>query len=116
LVFKAAQGGNLVFFQGNIEVVLVRKNLSDETSALFFEEDFKKLNATQIVQKERSRYNEIVARISEYNEKIRIEEQKRLRAAMERQRETFNGHTIHTGPRGGKFYYNSSGGKTYVPR
>ena len=26
------------------------------------------------------------------------------------------GRTIHTGPRGGKYYYNSSGNKTYVRR
>ena len=26
------------------------------------------------------------------------------------------GHTIHTGPRGGQYYYNSRGNKTYVPK
>ena len=26
------------------------------------------------------------------------------------------GHTIHTGSRGGQFYYNSNGNKTYVPK
>jgi hypothetical protein len=26
------------------------------------------------------------------------------------------GHTIHTGSRGGQFYYNNSGNKTYVPK
>lgn len=27
-----------------------------------------------------------------------------------------SGKTIYTGPRGGKFYYNSKGKKTYVPK
>ena len=26
------------------------------------------------------------------------------------------GHTLHTGPRGGQYYYNSHGNKTYVPK
>ena len=26
------------------------------------------------------------------------------------------GHTIHTGSRGGQYYYNSNGNKTYVPK
>ena len=27
-----------------------------------------------------------------------------------------SGHTIHTGSRGGQYYYNSNGNKTYVPK
>lgn len=27
-----------------------------------------------------------------------------------------NGKTIHTGPKGGQYYYNSKGNKTYVPK
>ncbi|MCH5347574.1 MAG: hypothetical protein J1E63_10705 [Muribaculaceae bacterium] len=27
-----------------------------------------------------------------------------------------SGHTIHTGPRGGQYYINSKGNKTYVPK
>ena len=27
-----------------------------------------------------------------------------------------SGHVIHTGPRGGQYYYNSRGNKTYVPK
>lgn len=27
-----------------------------------------------------------------------------------------SGHTIQTGPRGGQYYYNSNGNKTYVPK
>ncbi|MEO5930009.1 MAG: hypothetical protein ABIR47_08755, partial [Candidatus Kapaibacterium sp.] len=28
--------------------------------------------------------------------------------------ETYNGHVIYTGPRGGRYYINSSGNKTYI--
>ena len=27
-----------------------------------------------------------------------------------------SGHTIHTGPKGGQYYYNNSGNKVYVPK
>lgn len=30
--------------------------------------------------------------------------------------ETYNGHTVYTGPRGGKYYYNSNGNKVYIRR
>jgi hypothetical protein len=30
--------------------------------------------------------------------------------------EWYNGHEVYTGPRGGKYYYNSRGNKQYVPR
>ena len=28
--------------------------------------------------------------------------------------ETYHGHEVHTGPKGGKYYINSSGHKTYI--
>lgn len=28
--------------------------------------------------------------------------------------ETYNGHKVYTGPRGGKYYINSHGNKTYI--
>lgn len=30
--------------------------------------------------------------------------------------ETYNGHKVHTGPKGGKYYINSSGNKVYIKR
>lgn len=30
--------------------------------------------------------------------------------------ETYNGKTVHTGPRGGKYYINKNGNKTYIKR
>lgn len=30
--------------------------------------------------------------------------------------ETYNGHVVYTGPRGGKYYYNSKGKKVYIKR
>ena len=39
--------------------------------------------------------------------------------ARDYSRDAYNygaGHTIHTGSRGGQFYYNSNGNKTYVPK
>lgn len=47
-------------------------------------------------------------------EKARIRSEKQAEAA-ERAYNTYNGHTIHTGPRGGRYYINSNGRKTYIP-
>ena len=39
--------------------------------------------------------------------------------ARDYSREAYNygrGHVIHTGSKGGQFYYNNNGNKTYVPK
>lgn len=44
---------------------------------------------------------------------------KRGSVAHDYSREAYNygsGHTIHTGPRGGQYYINENGNKTYVPK
>jgi colicin import membrane protein len=54
--------------------------------------------------------------------KLAKEEANRLRREERRQQRiyeaenTYNGHVIYTGPRGGRYYINSNGNKTYVPR
>ena len=42
-----------------------------------------------------------------------------MELARDYSRDAYNygaGHTIHTGSRGGQYYYNSNGRKTYVPK
>ena len=56
-----------------------------------------------------------VARLAQQEEKERKREARRQERAYAAEN-TYNGHTIHTGPRGGRYYYNSHGNKTYIRR
>ena len=51
--------------------------------------------------------------IQRREEKKRKLEQQRI---YEANTEYYNGHVVHTGPRGGRYYINSNGNKTYIPR
>lgn len=46
----------------------------------------------------------------------RVREERRLAAERERRYapELYNGHVVYTGPRGGRYYINSNGRKTYI--
>lgn len=47
-----------------------------------------------------------------------VREARRLAAVREQENapEMYNGHVVYTGPRGGKYYINSNGNKTYIDR
>lgn len=52
-----------------------------------------------------------------YQAKIDAERAAKRAAAAERERyepEMYNGHEVHTGPRGGRYYINSNGNKVYL--
>lgn len=47
---------------------------------------------------------------------VREEKQKVKKEKNVSSGDTYNGRTIHTGPRGGKYYINKNGNKTYIKR
>ena len=44
----------------------------------------------------------------------KIESEKEIYNSNLPKTETYNGHTVYTGPRGGKYYYSKSGRKVYI--
>jgi hypothetical protein len=50
------------------------------------------------------------------NARLAALEQQRLMQQVERQSgpDMYNGHIVYTGPRGGRYYYNKNGNKTYI--
>ena len=46
--------------------------------------------------------------------KIRTHQSHKIHATSSDNGEYYNGHKIFTGPRGGKYYINSNGKKTYI--
>lgn len=60
----------------------------------------------------------LAARNRVKDSRAQVREVRRLTAIREQENapEMYNGHVVYTGPRGGKYYINSNGNKTYIKR
>jgi len=75
--------------------------------------DLKIANFTKKKKKEYLKRQQEEIKIAKAKERERIRKEKREREIYEANN-TYNGHVIHTGPRGGRYYINSNGNKTYI--
>lgn len=75
--------------------------------------------ADSIAQARQWRQDSLVAAKQKRQDSLKAVQESRRAVAESRRltqqnEETYNGHTIYTGPRGGRYYINSHGNKTYV--